>query len=409
MDYYEILGVEKEASAQDIKKAFRQIARECHPDVTGDDPVAEERFKAARKAYETLIDPVTRGRYDRRGQRKFTGGSFFDAFYRHTGGQTDADAPGKGPPPPKPRTYGTHDAGGSPGAGRKARHNPGNDLDLEDLFNGFGDFGFGQNGGPKAASGSKRSAPPPPGASSAPPRDPTPERGEDVEIELEVDARTARDGGTVTAVYNRQQRSSTWRPASGESGVARVQDIADIRIIPGTSSGEVLREKGLGDAGAFGGPYGDLIVRVRVVGARHRPSPPPPDRFDFDPPSQEEPRASHRAKAEVHRTPPPPPPRTPPPAEEPQKSEPIATMDVDISVAEALLGGRVPLETPQGRVRIAIPPGTSSGARMRLKGKGASGEDLFVVIRIVVPKDLDEESRRLIEEFARLNPGLPRD
>ncbi|MCA9567807.1 MAG: hypothetical protein KC656_08185, partial [Myxococcales bacterium] len=80
------------------------------------------------------------------------------------------------------------------------------------------------------------------------------------------------------------------------------------------------------------------------------------------------------------------------------------TLLLEISVVEALLGGRVELDTPAGKVRLTIPPGTSGGTRMRLKGKGTGGEDLYVEIRIRVPRSLDDESRRLIEEFARLNP-----
>jgi len=72
------------------------------------------------------------------------------------------------------------------------------------------------------------------------------------------------------------------------------------------------------------------------------------------------------------------------------------------------LGGRVELMTPQGKVRLTVPPGTSSGARLRLKGKAASGGDLYVLLRIVVPHSLDEESRALIEQFALLNPDDPR-
>ena len=146
-DYYELLGVPRDATAQDIKKAFRTIARECHPDVSGGDPAAEERFKKARNAYETLMDPVTRARYDRRGERRSQGfgaggGSFFDAFYKATG-ERDAGA-----------QRGPHTRQSRKDDARK------NNIGLDDLFN-VGDFGFGSNTG---------SQPPPPGPSSGPPR-----------------------------------------------------------------------------------------------------------------------------------------------------------------------------------------------------------------------------------------------
>lgn len=305
-DYYSILGVAREADPQEIKRAFRAIARECHPDVAGEDASAAERFKVARKAYETLIDPVTRARYDRRGQRRVQPhGSFFDAFYRATGeGSKKADNGGP--------SFGAHDAGGHASA-RNAGRDPKNDLDLEDLFNGFG------FGGARTESKQRR------GAAETPPPAGGPLPGADVQLELDVPARIARDGGTITAVYHRMQRADSWRPGSADPGLVRVQDIADVRVIPGTRDGTLLRERGLGDAGPHGGPYGDLVVRVRVT----------------------------------------------------------------------------------------VPAGTSSDARLRLKGKGPNGPDgptdLQVRIRVVVPKTLDDESRRLIEEFGRLNPQNPRD
>ncbi len=370
-DYYSILGVSREASPQDIKKAFRAIARECHPDVAGTDPAAEERFKVARTAYETLMDPVTRARYDRRGQRARApqpGGSFFDAFYRNVSG-----GGGGGPGKRKHGAGGAHAAGGH-ASSRGADKDPGNNLDLDDLFNDFGDFGFGR---------SRNGAKPPPSRPEPKP-EPTPMQGADVIIEVEVPAATARDGGSTTAVYYRMQRADAWRPGASDPGVVRVQDIADIRIIPGTRDGEVLRERGLGDAGPHGGPYGDLVARVRVVG--HAPPPKPPPET----------------------------PKPPPPADTPRAATGEGTERVvDISVVEAMLGGRIDLTTPQGHVRLTLPPGTSSGARLRLKGKGPDGPDgpadLYVITRIVVPKHLDDESRRLIEEFARLNPGDPRE
>lgn len=347
-DYYDVLGVPKDASSQDIKRAFRQIARECHPDVSGGDPAAEERFKKARNAYETLMDPVTRARYDRRGQRRAggfgaNGGSFFDEFYRRTGERDPGAQRG-------------------PHTRRKPKKaDPRNNIGLDDLFNM--DFGFGSG-----APGQERPGPPPGQA----PRGPAP--GSDVEISLDVPVDVANRGGSVTAVYHRMQRSDSWRPGSGDDGLVRVQDIADIRIVPGTRDGMTLRERGLGDAGPFGGTYGDLIATIRLVG--HASPPPQPNA----------PRPE------------------PAPSPTTQAASGGETRHLEISVVEALLGGRVELDTPSGKVRLTIPPGTSGGTRLRLKGKGRSGEDLYVEVRIRVPRSLDEDSRRLIEEFARLNP-----
>jgi curved DNA-binding protein len=368
-DYYQLLDVARDATSQDIKRAFREIARKCHPDVSGGDPELEERFKRSRLAYETLMDPVARARYDRRAQRKSAGtgapppgGSFFDAFWKASEKTYE-----------KPSRVNVR-------AAHTGRKNPGNDVSLDDLFDGWG-----------------RGTAPPPAADPA--DEPDPRSGEapagrDVYVELEVPADVARDGGSVTTVYHRMQRSDAWRPGSPDAGVVRIQDLAEIRIIPGTRNGEVLRERGLGDVGAWGGPPGDLICSVRIVAGPRRAAPPPTPA----PP----PRA-----APPPRSAPPPPAAEPPPAARAEEEPPDAILD--ISVVEALLGGRVTVETPQGRVRATIPPCTSSGMRMRLKGKGPAGADgqpvdWFVVTRIVVPATLDAESRRLIEEFARLNP-----
>jgi curved DNA-binding protein len=379
-DYYNILGVTKDATSQEIKRAFREIARKCHPDLAGTDPAAEEQFKSARKAYETLMDPVARARYDRRGQRA-PAGSFFEAFYKAAERKDNERAQqAKGPSP----------SSGSPVSGGRmnvrgtasGRQNPGNDVSLDDLFNDFGDFGFNV----KAPAGR---APPDPGSVRT-----APQPGEDVHIELDVPADLAREGGSLTAVYYRMQRADSWRPGAPDPGLVRVQDIADIRVVPGTSNGEILHERGLGNAGSYGGPYGDLLVRVRLTAPRAPAGPP----------------NGHA------RGPQPEPPRTAPenghapPPEGTAAGTPHAGPHVDLTIVEALLGGRVSLDTPQGRVRLTIPPGTSSGVQLRLKGRGLPGpdgapSDYFVWTRIVVPKELDPESRRLIEEYARLNPS----
>ena len=338
-DLYEILGVPPDASAQDIKKAFRIIARECHPDVAGTDAAKLERFKRSREAYEVLADPAARSRYDRRGERRES--PFVGSFWNR----------------------GTVNVGAGPGAG-KAK--PKSDLDLEDIFNDFsgvGDFGFGGKKAP-AGTGVPPRTPPRP-APRPPPRASKPQPGKDVTMAVDVPWEVAERGGTVTVRYPRLRRAEDGRT------LYRYDELHELKVPPGTTSGEALRVEKLGDAGTDGGPYGELVCEVRVTG--------------------EKPHAVNAAGAGRMKM--------------PSRDHPDdGILRVDVGVTTALLGGRVAVHTPQGPVRVAIPAGTSSGTRMRLRGRGAAGEDLVAEVRIVVPKVLDDESRALIERFAALNP-----
>ena len=356
-DYYETLGVERDCSADAIKKAFRRIARECHPDVTGNDPVAAARFKLARTAYETLSDPDQRGRYDRRRDRKpGARGSFFDAFYKNTGKQNMGGG----------RARGAHVAGGHAST-RQARRDPRNNLDLDDLFGDVADFGFANDARERVK---------PKTSHKEHDRARSGAQGADVHVQVDVPESVARSGGSVSVTYQRMQRPDSWSPGASDAGLTQVRDIADIRILPNSRSGQVLRERGLGDAGPFGGPYGDLLAQLRVVA---------------DPPK---PRAPQR----------PPPGRTGGPA--PSMEAEVVSEDwvVDVPVARALLGGHIETHIDGRPVRVRIPAGTSSGTRMRLRGQGPDGGDRLFRVRIVVPSDLSEESRRLIERFDALNP-----
>ena len=328
MNHYQTLGVTEDADPTTLKKAFRKIARECHPDVAGEDPKCAARFKIAREAFEVLSDPERRARYDRRRKRvsgRPGGGSFFDAFYRATGKAAGASSkPGRARPGPAVAGHG------------------GNDVGLDDLFDDFGDFGFGQS---KPQSTYTQST-------STGEGDPRARRGEDVRMELEVPSSLARAGGAVPVSYERLDRVDTWSPGDGDAGLASVQDVVEVRVIPGTCEGEVLRERGRGNAGPHGGPPGDLVLLIRLVGdATARTSPAPGV--------------------------------------------------VELSLREALLGGTVAVQSPTGPVHLEVPAGTSGGTRMRLKGKGPSGGDWYVVTRIRVPKSLDDEgcdlARKLLD------------
>jgi curved DNA-binding protein len=394
-DYYDVLGVAKDASTDEIKKAFRKLARECHPDVAGADAGAAQRFNQVRRAYETLADPVSRARYDRAGEKR----TYKRGQWRPPGG---------------------FDFGGdSPRGGRGNPWKKGaNNLDLEDIFGDFGskdDFGFGGKGG---------GAPPPPqgrAAGETPPRTPSRaesradnthnEAGADIPLRVDVPAEIAARGGTVTLHYPRLRRSDDGR------SLLTVNELYELRVPPQTNTGAVLREPRMGNAGADGAPYGELVCTVRVVRPTVRVASGPhaadgaPGGRQRMPSDARNQRAPSPPPAEP--APPPSAPRVDAPDVPPGASTPAAgsggTLLVNISVTEALLGGRIEIDTPSGRVRVNLPPCTSSGARLRLRGRGVDGADLTAELRIVVPRELDEESRALIERFAALNPEVPRE
>jgi curved DNA-binding protein len=289
-DYYEVLGVPRNASEADIKKAYRKLARQYHPDRNPGDKQAEARFKEVQEAYEVLNDKAKRAQYDRFG---FAGPGF--------GGQ------------------GPFRAEGGPAGFEFQGINP---EDLESILGAFGgglgSFAdmFGRRGRGRA-----RTARPP----------------ENVEAEVAIPFLKAALGGTVT--LNVDGRA------------------IDLRVPAGVEEGKKLRLAGQGPGG------GDLLVRVKI-----------------------EPHPYFRREGND------------------------VILEVPISVAEAILGAKVDVPTLDGtRLTVTVPPGTSSGSRLRLRGKGIAGGDQYIEIKIVVPKTLDERSRELIEEFARRNPQNPRE
>ncbi len=380
-DFYDTLGVSRDATSDQIKKAFRKLARECHPDVAGDSPDAKARFTRVREAYETLVDPIKRATYDRRGRATYHAGpGRFGGKWRPPGG-FDFEQVGD------PMT------GGRAGA-RRRRRDPGNNIGLEDIFGDFSgspgsgsDFGFdaaghqksnvkinrGSYGGGRPGS----SGPVGGGAPGGQAADPRP--GRDIQLRVDVPAQVAARGGTVTLRYPRLRRTEDGR------GSVRYDEIHDLRVPPGTRHGSTLRVPRMGDAGGGGGSYGDLVCDITVV---------PGDV-----------QAEQRGRG-VRRDPG----TGPEPVGDASSAGAAATADatvVAISVVEALLGGRVRVDTPAGPVHITVPPCTDGGTRLRLRGRGQGGTDHYVELRIKTPSRLDAESRALIERFAELNPEEP--
>jgi len=364
-DYYTTLGIERDATAQDVKRAFRRIARECHPDVAGEDAGAAERFKRARQAYEILVDPVERARYDRRRQPRQNpfGGDWWGS--------------------------GAGDAGPAHGAGQ-ANTRPGNDLDLEDIFRDFGafsDLGFGGREGPSPGprrsyerperTAPPREAPPPapePGVREErrPREGGTPTPGKDVEMKVQIPADLAEQGGALFVRYTRLRR------AEDGGGLEAVQELHELRVPPGTQHGETLRVPRMGHAGEGFAPSGDLVCEIVVAGTARK--------------------TGARAGKQAHGASP-----------AGSKQDPLP---LPISVSEALLGGRVEIQAAGGSVRVVVPPCTSSGTLLRIKrrarGEGTAAEEIYLQVQVIMPPALDEQSRALVLEFARLNAYDPR-
>ncbi|WP_312812089.1 DnaJ C-terminal domain-containing protein [Brevundimonas sp.] len=295
-DPYKELGVSKGASADEIKKAFRKLAKELHPDKNPGDKASEERFKRVTAAFDLLGDAEKRAKYDR--------------------GEIDADGR------EQYRGYGGGAGGGGrsggfSGFGGSGQRGGFEDIDLSDLFAGFGGGGANRGFG-----GGK---------------------GQDIRATLEVSLEEVISGTT------RRIQFSDGR-------------MVDVAIPKGASDGQVVRLKGQGAPGRT--QPGDALIELRVL-----PHP-----------------LYRREGADLH-------------------------MDLPVSVPDAVLGGKVTVPTPEGKVMMSIPKGSNSGKVLRLKGRGgyADGKrgDLLAKLMVTLPDEEDELLVRFAEDWRKNRPYTP--
>ena len=299
-DYYEILGVPRTATPEEIRSAFRKKAREYHPDVAKDKVKGAEKFKEVNEAYEVLSDPAKRTKYDQMG-REAPGGGF---AWQGSPGQA-------GMPDMEEFHFG--------GTGYS-------DF-FEHLFGGTAGGGFRGPGGRRMA-----------------------RRGSDIEGDLMVPLEEALRGSVREVTLQRGGKTETYR----------------VKIPAGVREGQRIRLAGKGESGRSGGESGDLYLRVRL--ARH-------------------------------------------PDLRVEGSDLYA--DVEVAPWEAVLGASVPVPTLDGAVTMKIPPGSTAGQKLRLRGQGLPREDggrgdLYAVLEIAVPDRVGPEEKRLWEKLAeesRWRPG----
>jgi curved DNA-binding protein len=314
-DFYDVLGVSRTASQDEIQKAYRKLARTYHPDVNKD-PGAEERFKEVSEAYDVLSDPETRKKYDAFGEdfRRVPDDIDPEMYARARAGAGAAGGGFRGPG----RGGVRYSTGGVGGAGP--------DINFESIF---GDM-FGGRGGSRGWGG------------------PTP--GADVEAEIELGIEEAYAGG---------RRSIT---ITGPDGPRTLE----VTIPAGVTDGQRIRLSGQGGRGSAGADAGDLYLVVRL-----------------------QPHPRYRVEGrDIY-------------------------VDLKLAPWEAALGTSVPVDVPGGEAKVKVPPGSSSGRKLRLRGRGmprprGKPGDVFVVIRIMVPPSLTDEERRLFEQLAAASDFDPR-
>jgi molecular chaperone DnaJ len=401
-DYYAALGVKKNASADEIRKAFRKLARKYHPDVNPGDKAAEEKFKTISEANDILSDPKKRKIYDQLGFYSDNIDPATADAYARAGAQGAGPGGFSGFP------------GGQQGAGGGAQFDF-SGFDFSDMFEGAG--AGGRNRRPNAGGSSFRdifSSMFGGGRGTAAVAEEGPEPGSDLEYQITVPFWTAIRGGVLRINVTRQDQCTNCHgngfleqpgtcPQCGGSGqitqtsgrmkfnvpcprchgtgknispctvcggagtLERTEPI-EIRIKPGTRDGQRVRLAGKGNAGLHGGPTGDLYVIVRT---------------------QDHP-LFHRVADDIQIT-------------------------VPVSVTEAALGAKVEVPTIDGRALLKIPPGTQCGQKLRLREKGVPSAtrdgvrgDEIVEIKVVVPMPRDEKTKELYRELGKLNPDDPR-
>jgi molecular chaperone DnaJ len=378
-EYYETLRVPKGSSADDIRKAYRKLARKYHPDLNPGDKSAEERFKNVQEAYDVLSDPKKRKMYDQYG------------FYSENG------FAGAGP--------------GGPG-GSQAPH-PGMDFSGFDFSDYMSGAGAGAGGRRTETGGGFRDIFSQFFSGRGEQRQ-EPERGGDLEYGMDIDFWQAIKGTTARVNITRYDVCSTCHgsgstgagevtcpqckgtgnvtqmagamkfnltcprcggsgklrnacPTCGGDGRVTHTETVEIRIPPGARNGSRLRVPGKGNAGTMGSPPGDLYINTKVE-----------DHPFF------------------------------------KREGDNIEIEVPISVSEAALGAKIEVPTIDGRTRLKIPQGSRNGQRFRLREKGVQNSrtgtrgDQIVEVAIEAPEARDERTRELLRELAKLHPEDPR-
>jgi molecular chaperone DnaJ len=370
-DFYAVLGVSSTASQDEIKKAYRKLAKKFHPDANANDPKAAERFKEISEANNVLSDPEKRKQYDE--MRRL--GAFDGGFGGFGAGRSRAGS-----------------SGGFGGAGARG----GQTINFQDFdiggLGGLGDLFSSMFGGGETRQTSRARGP---------------EKGQTVEANLDIPFRTAARGGKVPIELEVSEECGTCHgsgaapgaslkicpecngrgvisfgqgsfavnrpcpvclgkgqvptepcPTCHGSGEVRARRKVLVNVSPGVDTGSKIRLKGQGGKGSANGPPGDLVITFNVL----------PDKF------------YRRDGLDV-----------------------IAT--VPLNIAQATLGTKISVRTLDGKkVAIRIPPGTPSSKRFRVRGqgiqKGENKGDLIVEVSIAVPEKLSEEQERMMKEFA---------
>jgi curved DNA-binding protein len=382
-DYYEVLGVPRAATAEEIKKAYRKLALKWHPDRHKGKAQAgaEERFKQISEAYEVLSDKEKRAKYDRFGEHWKHGQEFAPPPGSGFGGRDGGGAGGFGgarrmTPEEFARIFGNARGGGGPGgagAGPGGMGGFGGAGGFSEFFSSlFGDGGAFEEGPPGGRGpGARRSGRPSARAAFR-------ERGADARAELSLPVSAALRGGRSS--FDIPVRTTCMRcdgtgflgehvcPVCVGVGTLAGRKRVDLTIPAQVRDGLTLRLRGLGEPGEAGpdgkpGEPGDLYLTLRVE------------------------------SDDVYRV-----------------HENDLEADVPVAPWEALSGARVDVRTPRGVATLVVPPNTRSGARLRLRGQGLpDGEgghgDFTAVIRHALPQDLSPRQRELIAELGRTGAG----
>lgn len=335
-DYYKILGVNRTATDEEIKTAYRKLARKFHPDLNPNDKAAEERFKEIQEANEVLSNAENRQKYDKYGENW----RFADQI---EAAEAAAGRAGGAQTPPGWKTYGYGDGG------QTGNFDFGGFDFLGDLFN---------RGGRETR---RRPA----------------ARGFDAEAALELTLEDAHRGGRHTLQLQAADICETCRgegliednkicPTCHGAGQVLKPKTVEVNIPAGARNGSTLRLAGMGGSGAAGQPAGDLYLHIRL------------------------------------------------------RPHPIFTvkgndLEIELPVApwEAVLGAQVPVPTIDGQVEMSIPAGSQNGARLRLRGLGLSKRgggrgDEYVRLKIMTPRTVSEDEKKLYEELRRVSDFDPR-